>query len=168
MIVKPMRADSATSAASSWRTPQWLVARIRDDVFGGMIELDPCTCDDNPVDAVFAYTPEDDGLVHSWQRYSSIFVNPPFIDAAKWADKAIREARTQKRPHIVFLAPAAIGTKWVHDLWAEADDAVWLKQRLRFEDGNGNRCGSPTRGTVLFSLNCTLRGLADLGTRAAA
>jgi len=163
----PRRARSATSLESAWRTPQWLVERLRAE-FGGAIELDPCTERCNPTGAKQILTPFEDGLTSEWPFARTIYVNPPFIDAAKWAEKTILEAARSHKPRVILLLPAAVGTKWFHDLWERADDALFLKARLRFEDANGNLSGSPTRGTVLFGFNCTLKGLADLGTRGVA
>lgn len=160
----PRRAKSAVSLESCWRTPSWLVERIRGEL-GGAIELDPFTEASNPTKARQILTPFEDGFTCEWPFARTIYVNPPFIEAAKAADRCIAESEKAHRPRIIFLGPAAVGTKWFHRLWKRSDDALFLEQRLRFEDQNGNLVGSPTRGTVLFGLNCTLRGLADLGTR---
>lgn len=192
----PIAAKSATSLESTYRTPADLVGRIRNGPLGGVIGLDPCTAPDNPCDAEQFYTAEDDGLVQPWDTAGTIYVNPPFIIGAKFAARAIETAALPHAPRIVFLAPAAIGTRWIHDLWEHADDALFLRKRIRFEgvcatkiyvDGEKRPCllgpddlvhdlerpeshryteGSPTRGTVLFAFNCTLRTLEDLGTRA--
>jgi phage N-6-adenine-methyltransferase len=188
----PIAAEHGQSIESCWRTPLWLASRIRDDVFGGRIELDPCTAPDNPVGALMFYTPADDGLKQPWLGLDT-FVNPPFIDSKKWSRKAMAEVASSGQ-RVVFLAPAAIGTAWLHDLWEYADDGLWLRKRIRYEGicvfkiAKGEPAcllgpddpihsalhpqahkyteGSPTRGTVLFGLNCTLERLADLGTRA--
>lgn len=160
----PRRASSATSKESIWRTPQWLVARIHADL-GGSIDLDPCTDRDNPTRAKLFLTAFEDGLKTDWPMVRSIYVNPPFIHAAHWAEKVIKEAAKGHRPRTIFLGPAAVGTEWFQTFWRAADDALFLDKRLRFEDSNGNLQGSPTRGTVLFGLNHCLKGLSDLGIR---
>lgn len=168
----PISADSPTSEASCWQTPKWLIQRIIKNVWPEGIALDPCTTEQNPLGAErFYFPPQWDGLTTDWARrvaplQNTIFVNPPFIEGRKWAAKAVLEAREASLPRIIFLAPAAVGTEWIHALWREADDALWFSRRIRFETADGTLAGSPTRGTVLFALNCSLRGLADLGTRA--
>lgn len=200
----PIAAKDSVSPESTWQTPQWLVERIRKEVFPGYISLDPCTNENNPTCAGQFYTPETDGLALPWDSGlwipggMTIFVNPPFINASEWAAKCLRESRLPYGPRIVFLGPAAIGTKWLHDLWESCDDALFLNKRLRFEcvctfkigeKPNRRACclgpessvhdkthpeyhryttGSPTRGTALFALNCNLSALADLGTIARA
>lgn len=205
----PIGADSPTSPESCWQTPQWLIKRIKRDVFPGYISLDPCTTDQNPTGARRIYTPENDGLALPWSvaagdTPATIFVNPPFCDAATWGALSWRESREDYCPMVVFLGPASVGTRWFHDTWALAHDALFIGRRLRFEgvcvhkiplpvenDEKPKRkacClgpdaavhakdhpeyhryteGSPTRGTVLFSMNCSLERLADLGTIARA
>lgn len=188
----PRRAASNTSVESCWQTPQWLVERIRE-ALGGAIDLDPCTTYANPTKAKQILTPAEDGLLNPWPFARTIYVNPPFIDAAKWAHRTLAESRLNHLPRTIFLAPAAIGTKWLHELWESSDDALFLSKRIRYEGicvykkgkGEPSCClgpddlvhavghseyhryteGSPTRGTVLFALNGTLRSLSDLGTR---
>lgn len=199
----PIAASSPIDPASCWCTPQWLVERIRNDVFPGYITLDPCTNEKNPTCAGRFYTPETDGLTLPWNidahgEIMTIFVNPPFISAAQWAKKCQDEAALPFQPKIVFLGPAAIGTKWLHDLWERCDDALFLSKRIRFdgvctfkigEKPDRRACclgpeaavhdkahpehhkyteGSPTRGTALFALNCSLEAMSDLGTIARA
>lgn len=198
----PIGADSPTSPESCWQTPQWLVERIRNDAFPGYISLDPCTNQRNPTGARRFYTPEDDGLSAPWDigddSPTTVFVNPPFCDAGKWAELCRRESIKPYRPNIVFLGPAAIGTMWLHNVWEQCDDALFLNRRIRFEGvcvfklgekPNRRACclgpdaavhdkvhpeyhryteGSPTRGTALFALNGSLERLADLGTIARA
>lgn len=164
-MIHPMRADGPASAESSWQTPRWLLDRIVAGPFGGLpIQLDPCTGLTNPVRAQRFFTAAEDGLAQVW-AYDRVFVNPPFIEAQKWARKAIAESERAHRPRIVFLGPASVGTAWFHEMWEASDDALFLRKRLSFE---GGRKGSPTRGTVLFGLNCILRALGDLGTIARA
>ncbi len=192
----PIAADSPTDPASCWRTPQWLVERIRHDLFAGEIELDPCTTYANPVGAKRIYTPTEEGLLMPWDA-KTIFINPPFILCSHFAEKMLLEAQ-RFGGFAVYLGPAAIGTAWLHDLWQACDDALFLRRRIRFEgvctfkigEGDERRTctlgpdaqihnprhplhhqyieGSPTRGTALFSVNGTLKPLADLGTRALA
>lgn len=200
----PIAADSPTDPQSCWQTPQWLVERIRNDVFHGYISLDPCTNEKNPTGAQRFYTPESDGLRSPWNigyglvGVTTIFVNPPFISAKEWAALCLAESEKPYQPRIVFLGPAAIGTKWLHDLWEQSHDALFLNKRIRFEGvctfkvgekEERRACclgpdaqihekthsefhryteGSPTRGTALFALNCSLHNLADLGTIARA
>lgn len=57
-------AKTEQSPESCWRTPQWLVERIRS-VLGG-IDLDPCTSADNPVEAQGFIAPPDDGILTPW------------------------------------------------------------------------------------------------------
>ena len=81
-------AKSEQHPESCWRTPAWLVERIRG-LFGGEINLDPCTDNDNPTKALKFYTPADDGILQSWER-ANIYVNPPYgRTIAKWIEKSL-------------------------------------------------------------------------------
>jgi hypothetical protein len=66
-----------------WGTPKFLVD-ASTEVFGGKIDLDPCSNEHSIVGARFNFIlPEHDGLVDPWdevdgQKIESIFVNPPY------------------------------------------------------------------------------------------
>lgn len=59
-----------------WTTPQAILGPVRE-VFGGTIDLDPCSNEKPVVGAKLEYRlPNHDGLVEPWS--GKIFVNPPY------------------------------------------------------------------------------------------
>lgn len=94
-------------------TPAWVFEHLAIT-----FALDPCS----PVeggDAVPArrkLTRLDDGLAHDW--WGTVWVNPPFSNAAAFADKFIAHRDG------VFLGPVANG-RWAQDMLASAD-LIWL------------------------------------------
>lgn len=141
-------------------TPGWLVARIRDDVLGGSIGLDPCTIASNPVGARRIYTPDDDGILQRWEA-DTVFVNPPYGKTMRhWVNKCLDAANLGSK--VVLLVPARTGSRWFTAAWCDATDALFFNGRIRFE-GEASGAHFPS---VLFGYNVTLEALDDLGVRA--
>lgn len=60
-----------------WCTPPKYVDAVKK-VFGGEIDLDPCSSKHSIVKAIVEYQlPKHDGLQESW-NYPTIYVNPPY------------------------------------------------------------------------------------------
>ena len=67
----------AISTTKNWCTPPHIIDSVKE-VFGGTIELDPCSNRDSTVDADIEYClPHTDGLKEPWDA-ATIFVNPPY------------------------------------------------------------------------------------------
>jgi hypothetical protein len=91
-----------TSRDSTWKTPEWLLERVRV-FFNGPIPFDPATANDNPTKAVrFCAGPtgtlfaresleSKNGLEVAWEW--PFWVNPPF--AREWIEKIGREGAHQ-------------------------------------------------------------------------
>lgn len=63
------------SKNKDWCTPKKYVNAVKE-VFGGKIQLDPCSNQYSIVDAEVEYSlPEKNGLVESWD-FKTIYVNP--------------------------------------------------------------------------------------------
>lgn len=70
-------------------TPAWLVDRIRNDLFDGVIHLDPATEPDNPTAAERFVALPQDGILTPWEG-PNIYCNPPYgATAGKWVKKSI-------------------------------------------------------------------------------
>lgn len=139
---------NAISTTKNWCTPQKYVDAVRA-VFGGMIDLDPCSNSDSIVHARIEYMlPKQDGLKESW-NYQHIYVNPPygFDKEAKTSIKdwfaKIAEAYS-KGSEIIALVPVATNTShWKEYVYPIASSICFLYDtKLKFfiggvEDSKG-------------------------------
>lgn len=78
------------------------------------------------------WTVGDDGLSKDWAAVGGpIWVNPPYSQAAKWLEKAAREAR--RGALVVMLTGARTDTRyWWRWVFPEAHEVRFLPGRLRF------------------------------------
>ena len=146
-------------------TPTWLVDRIRADVFGGRIDLDPATTPENPVGAERFIALPEDGILTPWSG-PHIFCNPPYGSTLPhWVEKCIQNASTAK---IVLLIPARVETRWFQLALRNASDTLFFSKRLQFGKWGafGGRAGrNAPFPSVLFAFGADLAPLADLGLR---
>lgn len=99
----------------NWLTPReiWEAA---EEVFNGIIYLDPCSPKEPSVRAMLHYTEEDDGLSKVW--LNSVFVNPPYARYKRtnicelWITKALQSVRDQITKEVILLLPARTDTQW--------------------------------------------------------
>jgi hypothetical protein len=128
-----------SSVKMDWQTPDNLLVLVR--VFNeGPILLDPCTVRENPTQATFVCTPENDGLKAAWHllcaaRPGLVYVNPPYGRALReWTRKCSDEAI--KGAEIVLLVPARPDTNWFQDAASFAGGepvVLFWKGRLKFK-----------------------------------
>lgn len=86
------------------------------------------------------YTPETDGLAHSWDFGGAVFCNPPYgKEIGKWVKKAFEEAK--KGITIVLLIPSRTDTTYFHDYIYGKAEIRFIRGRLRFTDDDGNPAG---------------------------
>lgn len=82
------------------------------------------------------FTPEDDGLIQSWDVGGAVYCNPPYgKEIGLWVKKAYEEA--QKGTTIVMLIPARTDTKYFHEYIYHKAEIRFVKGRLKFTDENG-------------------------------
>lgn len=113
---------------TAW-TPRYILDPVRD-LFGGVIELDPCTTPDNPVDALRFYTPPQDGAALPWDA-ATIFVNPPYGKAReRWVDRCIEAGKAGSK--VVLLIPAHTDTRIMQKALYSASSVLFLKGRVKF------------------------------------
>lgn len=84
------------------------------------------------------YTPETDGLNHSWDVCGgAVFCNPPYgRQVGKWVHKAYEEAK--RGTTIVLLIPARTDTKYFHNYIYGKAEIRFICGRLHFTDEDGN------------------------------
>ena len=125
--------------SQEWGTPDKYIAAVKQ-VFGGAIDLDPCSNEHSLVRAGVEYSlPKQDGLKESWD-FQKIFVNPPYgIDQDRgtsikhWLYRCAM-AHSQYDSEVVALVPVATNTgHWKKYIFGRATAVCFLYDtRLRF------------------------------------
>ena len=125
--------------SQDWGTPDKYIAAVKR-VFGGGIELDPCSNQYSLVGAEVEYRlPKRDGLKESWS-FQKIFVNPPYgIDQERgtsikhWLYRCAT-AHSQYNSEVIALVPVATNTgHWKKYVFGCATAVCFLYDtRLRF------------------------------------
>lgn len=160
-----LRHRAEAHSANVALTPAWLVARIRDELFGGVIDLDPATEPNNPTGAERFFTVVDDGILQPW-RGPNVYCNPPYgSTAGKWVEKAIFAHADQNR--VALLLPARTETRWFQRALLACDDALLFSKRIQFTRfgafGTRKAADAPF-SSVLFGFGLRLKPVDDLGT----
>jgi phage N-6-adenine-methyltransferase len=145
-------------------TPGYVLDPVRVDL-GGVISLDPCTTEDNPVGALGFYTVEHDGLVWPWADARSIFVNPPYAKAREpWVFRCIEAGARGQR--VILLIPAATDTRIFQKAASTATAVVFVKGRVKFGTLRPNRRQhAASHPSALIGWNTNLDACASLGWR---
>lgn len=142
-------------------TPFYVLDPIRE-AFGGVIELDPCTVEENPVGAERWYSPPTDGVEQKWDA-ATIFVNPPYSRAReRWVHRCIQAASEGRA--VVLLIPAATDTRIFQEALSSADSCVFIKGRVKFEVLRPNRRrAAASHPSAVLGWNVDLAPCAHLG-----
>ncbi|MBO4288090.1 MAG: N-6 DNA methylase [Kiritimatiellae bacterium] len=149
---------SVHSQSQHWCTPPQYVDAVKR-VFGGEIELDPCSNEQSIVHAKYEFKlPEKDGLVQEWD-FASVYVNPPY-GADRTRGTTIRNwlakcsfTRTEYGAQIIALIPVATNTlHWKKYVFGDADAICFLfDTRLRFlVNGNTDNKGAPMACAMIY------------------
>ncbi len=128
-------------------------------VFGGQIDLDPCSSEYSIVQARVEYRlPEHDGLKESWD-YPTIYVNPPYGADRKrgttikhWLARCA-EAHELYRSEVIALVPVAANTgHWKNSVFGRASAICFLYDtRLKFlENGKNGGKGAPMACAMIY------------------
>lgn len=127
----------------NWRSPKAVIDPVR--FFGdGVIGLDPCTDETNPVGAVKYFDVNSDGLAQSWNGYGLVYVNKPYSQLRAWLAKCDRES--QCGAEIIALVPSRTDTRAFHQLKHPSRAAFW-RGRLTF--GGAPNC-APFASTLFY------------------
>ena len=146
------------SQSQEWGTPQKYVAAVKK-VFGGRIDLDPCSNEHSIVSAEVEYhLPIQDGLKESW-NYPKIFVNPPYgIDQERgtsikhWLYRCANANRSHDS-EVLALVPVATNTgHWKNYVFGRATGVCFLYDtRLKFlVDGRDEGKGAPMSCAMVY------------------
>ena len=125
--------------SQDWGTPDKYIAAVKR-VFGGEIELDPCSNQYSLVGADVEYRlPKQDGLKQSWD-FQKIFINPPYgsdqergTSIKHWLYRCAI-AHSQYSSEVIALVPVANNTgHWKKYVFGCATAVCFLYDtRLRF------------------------------------
>ena len=149
---------STHSLSRDWCTPPKYVEAVKR-VFGGEIELDPCSNPESVVHAKCEFMlPGTDGLAQDW-NYGTIYVNPPYgsdrdrgTTIRNWLSKCAF-SRTAFGAQIIALVPVATNTShWKQYVFGSADAVCFLYDtRLRFlVNGNTDNKGAPMACAMVY------------------
>jgi len=141
-----------------WCTPLKYVDAVKR-IWGGKIDLDPCSSIYSVVDAVTEFLlPENDGLFEEWD-YPTVYVNPPYgndkergTTIRNWFKKI---SITYKRfnNEIIALVPVATNTShWKKYVYPIASSICFLYDtRLKFIiEGTDDNKGAPMSCCMIY------------------
>lgn len=144
--------------SQNWGTPEKYIKAVKD-VFGGKIDLDPCSNDHSIVKALVEYKlPKHDGLKESWD-YPTIYVNPPYgLDREH--DTSIKNwlrqcagANQLYSSEVLALVPVATNTgHWKKYVFGKAASICFLYDtRLKFlVNGRNGGKGAPMACAMIY------------------
>lgn len=156
--IKMTAGRCVNSQSVDWCTPLRYVEAVKQ-VFGGSIELDPCS---NPWSIVKAKKefclPRTDGLHKNW-NYKTVYVNPPYGADRKrgttikdWLYKCA-DANHCFQSEVLALIPVATNTShWKEYIWGKAIAVCFLYEtRLKFlENGFKEGKGAPMSCAMIY------------------
>ena len=142
---------TVNTKSRDWNTPPRYVDAI-EEFFDGSISLDPCSNDTSIVGAETEFRlPIQDGLLEDWERYPTIFVNPPYgrdrdrgTSISDWLKKCADAG--DMGCEVIALVPVATNTNhWKRFVFGRADAICFLYDtRLKFlENGIESKKGAP-------------------------
>ena len=124
-----------SSEDMTWATPQQWYDYLNLEF---KFTLDPC-CVAATAKCDMFYTPETNGLAHSWKGHT-VFMNPPYgRDIIHWMRKAYDECREHGVLTVCFV-PARVDTEWWHEYAAKATEIRYPRGRVTFA---GAEAGAP-------------------------
>lgn len=150
------RKNNATT--KHWCTPPFIVEAAKKTL-GGAISLDPCSNRWSQVNAETSFAlPARDGLKEDWDKFPTIFVNPPYgrdserkTTIQDWFRKASEANAAGSQ--VLVLAPVATNTAhWKNYVFPHASAICFLAHpRLRFFlEGTEDKKGAPMACAVIY------------------
>ena len=126
------RATILPSSSVHHNTPEVILEGIVYPVFGGEVDLDPCSNATSIVRAKRAIKLPDDGLAVDWK--GNVMINPPYgsPEIDKWIAKAARDRR-RFGAQVIGILPASMSAEWMDTLAVTCTAAVF------WGPGLGNR-----------------------------
>lgn len=132
---------------NEWYTPLHIVTKV-NEVFGGGIELDPCSTEDanKRVKATTYYSKERNCLNLEW--HGKVFMNPPYSGnlLVHVLKKAVQQHRKGNVDEMIILTNSGTDTQWNQVL--RNGIQAYTVGRIRFIYPDGTQAGTPSRGQV--------------------
>lgn len=161
MDIENKKSVHFSSASNTWDTPDEFYQKINSQ---WNFTLDPAAMQETAKCEKY-YTPETDGLSHSWKD-ETVWCNPPYGRQIGTWFKKFHEEFTENETTIVALPPARTDTKYFHKYVADTATAIcFVKGRLKFDnrnlptwtdDGTHKLAGAPFPSMiVVYDLNLT-------------
>lgn len=117
-----------SSKSMLWCTPKELFKSLNEEF---NFSLDP-SCNKHTALCDKYFTPNENGLIQSWDN-ERVFCNPPYgRDLKLWIKKAYDER--EKAELIVLLIPARTDTSYFHDYILNKSEIRFLRGRVKFID----------------------------------
>ena len=156
-------------ATSEWFTPPEILIPVRA-LFGGRIDLDPCTTENNPTGAMSFYTKQDyAAALTAWTCYDSVFCNPPYgKEMYDWIERVVTTASYGTQAVLLLAA----SSRWDQAKWqrifSPALSAMCMPiGRVKFLNSEGVRKKNNPYPSLLFFYNTPVddvaRNFQDLG-----
>lgn len=157
-ITRDFAGRSVNSLSQHWGTPVKYVEAVKE-MFGGEIDLDPCSNPYSIVSAMVEYRlPHQDGLRESW-NFPRIYVNPPYgadrergTNIKQWLARCA-EAHLSHGSEVQALIPVATNTgHWKKHVWGRARAIAFLYDtRLKFlVNGKDEGKGAPMSCAMVY------------------
>lgn len=136
-----------SSKKDDWRSPERILAPVREFTSPAGVGVDPCGGSLSIVDAKIEYRLDrgEDGLVLPWGGHGTVYENPPYSRIALWAEKTVSEAALGTE--ILILTPSRTDTRWFALLRAAANAACYVQGRLKFL---GARSSAPFPSAIFY------------------
>lgn len=98
-----------------WCTPPEITKPLWD-LFGGPVDVDPCSNERSIVRARLAFC--EGGLVRPWWTGTpgTVYQNDPYSQATVWTDKMLYEMTNQRVTELVRLSMMSTSTQWWQDM----------------------------------------------------
>ncbi len=141
---KALMQSAKSGGSDNHETPMNVLNKVHA-LFGGIIDLDPCTTALNPTGAQNIFCPPADGLEKNWM--DGTYVNPPYSQIKKWSARCATSHMLEGN-EIVLLCPARTDTKWWHENVVKFATAIcYVKGRLKFV---GQLHGAPFPSAIVY------------------
>ena len=156
---KPGKAEYS-ALDTRWLTPDYILSRVRN-YFGGRIPFDIATEPNNPTDAEYFWTEQDDSL--SQEIWPSVyFCNPPYGKVLRHWLKAFSDS-SGTGSEIIAIIPAA---RWEQSYFtgpfSEASHVCFIRGRVNFiRAASGEAVNGNPYATLIVGWNTDTKRFCD-------
>lgn len=146
-----------SSDTDEWTTPPHIITTTLK-LFGGTIDLDPCSDDERSVPAGTYFTQAADGLAHDW--FGTVYMNPPYGKVLPdWTGKLLDEYEHGDVTEAIALVPSRTDTKWFQEL--RDHPRCFINGRLKFGGAKNSAPFPSTKAASTTSSSSTNQSTTD-------